>query len=73
MPRRHLRIYRRAKPADEPIADLQRELAQQGRSSSEGQPRPGLLPIDYRPMVAVIGFVIFGLGLIAFLLTLRAR
>jgi hypothetical protein len=72
MPRRHLR-YRRPKPADEPFADLQRELTQQGGSSTEEQPRPGLLPIDYRPMIAVIVFVIFGLGLIAFLLTLRTR
>jgi hypothetical protein len=73
MPRRHLRIDPRPKPADEPIADLQRELRQQGRSSTEEQPRRDLLPIDYRPMIAVIGFVILGLGLIAFLLTLRAR
>jgi hypothetical protein len=39
----------------------------------EEQPRRGFLPIDYRPMLAVIGLVVFGLGLIAFLLTLHSK
>jgi hypothetical protein len=71
MPRRHLRTYRRPKPADEAIADLERTLSTELQVPSDTghfQNRP---LIDYRPIVAVIGLVVFGLGLIAFLLTMR--
>ena len=36
-------------------------------------PEPVTSPIDYRPIVAVIGLVVFGLAAIAFIFTLRAH
>jgi hypothetical protein len=65
MARRHLRTYRRPTPVDEAIVDLER-APERGQ---HGEPQP----TDYRPMVVVIGLVIFGLGLIAFLLTLHSK
>jgi hypothetical protein len=57
MPRRHLRTYRRPKSIEP-------------NDSGPTGKRP---LIDYRPLVAVIGLVIFGLAAIAFLLTLRSK
>jgi hypothetical protein len=65
MPRRHPHVYQRPKPIDETIADLQRELAPPERGRMRA-------PIDYRPVVAVIGFVIFGLAMIALVFMIRA-
>jgi hypothetical protein len=72
MPRRHLRTYRRPKPSDEALADLERALDEPEKTASDDAARRELPPTDYRPIIAVIVIVIFSLGLIALLLTLRA-
>jgi hypothetical protein len=60
-------------PIDEAIADLERSLdAPEKAPSDEGKPRE-LPQTDYRPIVAVIAVVIFSLGMIAFLRSLRMR
>jgi hypothetical protein len=41
--------------------------------SEVASPRSEADPIDYQPIVAVIGLVVFSLAAIAFILTLRAR
>jgi len=61
MPRRHQHTYRWGKPVDEAIAELEREFAPEPTKRE---------PIDYRPIIAVVGIVVFGLALIAFLLSL---
>jgi hypothetical protein len=70
VPRRHPHTYRRPKPADDAAAELERILTTEQVPEDGGhlQNRP---PIDYRPIVAVIGLVVLGLGLIAFVLTLH--
>jgi hypothetical protein len=73
MPRRHLRTYRRPKPVDEALADLERALDGQEKAASDDAPRRELPPTDYRPVVAVIAIVIFSLAMIALIFTLRAR
>jgi hypothetical protein len=72
MPRRHLRTYRRPKPIDEALADLQRALDGPEKAASDEAPRRELPPTDYRPIVAVIAIVIFSLAMIALIFTLRA-
>jgi hypothetical protein len=71
MPRRHLRTYRRPKPSDEALADLERALDGPDRATDDA-PRRELPPTDYRPIITVIAIVIFSLALIAFVFTLRA-
>jgi hypothetical protein len=68
MPRRHIRTYRRPKPIDD--ADVERILSAEREPDERWltRERPA---IDYRPMIAVVGLVIIGLPLIAFLLSLR--
>jgi hypothetical protein len=70
MPRRHLRTYRRPKPVED--AELERILSADRHPDESGpvRERPA---IDYRPIIAVIGLVVFGLAAIAFLLSLRAH
>jgi hypothetical protein len=73
MPRRHPHTYRRPNPADDALADLERALEQPGSvASDDASPRESP-SIDYRPVVAVIAIVIFGLGLIAFILALGMK
>jgi hypothetical protein len=73
MPRHHPHTYRRPKPIDEALADLERALAQPEGTASDDAPRRELPPTDYRPMIAVIAIVIFSLALIAFIFAIRAR
>jgi hypothetical protein len=70
MPRRHPRTYRRPKPIDD--ADLERILGPE-REPDESGPTRQRPTIDYRPIIAVVGLVVFGLAAIAFLLTLRSH
>lgn len=65
MPRRHPRTYqrKRARPSYE---------GEQGEWPGAHM-RKRSTPTDYRPLIAVIGLVIFGLAAIAFLLTLRSH
>jgi hypothetical protein len=73
VPRRHLRTYRRPKPIDEALADLERALDGPEKTAGDDAPRRELPPTDYRPIVAVIAIVIIALALIAFLLSLRMQ
>jgi hypothetical protein len=73
VPRRHLRTYRRPKPIDEALADLERALDRPEQAATDDAPRRELPPTDYRPIIAVIAMVIFSLALIAFLLSLRMQ
>jgi hypothetical protein len=70
MPRRHIRTYRRQKPLNEAEVGgfLSAEDAPVDHRRTQAQPT-----IDYRPIVAVLGLVIFGLAAIAFILTLRMK
>jgi hypothetical protein len=72
MPRRHPRPYRPLKPAEKAIGDLKRAIGQRETMACDEAPPREQPSIDYRPVVTVIAIVIFGLGLIAFLHTLRA-
>jgi hypothetical protein len=72
MPRRPLHNYHRRRRVDESTADLEQEF----RADFPAEPRvPGrkFAPVHYSPAIAVIAIVIFSLGLIAFLLSLRPR
>jgi hypothetical protein len=71
--RRHPHTYRRPKPVDEALADLERALDGPENVTSDDAPRRELPPTDYRPIIAVIAIVIFSLAMIAFVFTLRAR
>jgi hypothetical protein len=72
MARRHLHTYRRSKPADNALADLERAVDAPERATGDDAPHREFPPTDYRPVVVVIAIVIFSLALIVFLLTLRA-
>jgi hypothetical protein len=71
MPRRHPHTYRRPKPVDDAAAELERILTEE-QVPDDAEPIRERRSIDYRPLVAVIALVIFGLAAIAFILTLRA-
>lgn len=71
MPRRHPHTYRRPKSADDALAVGERVLGEPEDAATDDAPARERRSIDYRPIVAVIAMVIFGFGLIAFLLALR--
>jgi hypothetical protein len=73
MTRRHLRTYRRPKPVDEAMADLERALDGPEQAATDDAPLRELPPTDYRPIIAVVAIVIFSLAMIAFLLSLRMQ
>jgi hypothetical protein len=73
MPRRHPHTYRRPNRSDETIADAERAVERPENASVRPAPRRDLPSLDCRPILAVIAVVIFGLGLIAFLLSLRMK
>jgi hypothetical protein len=73
MPRRHPHTYRRPKPADDAITDLERALDWPDKVARDEAQHRELPPTDYRPIVAVIAIVIFSLAMIAFIVAMRAR
>jgi hypothetical protein len=72
MPRRHLHNYNRRRRVDETTVDLEQE-SRADFPAEPTVPRRKFAPVHYSPIIAVIGIVIFSLGLIAFLLSLRPR
>jgi hypothetical protein len=72
MPRRHPHTYRRPKQVDDAAAELERTITAEQVPDDAGPIRERR-SIDYRPLVAVIGLVIFGLAAIAFLFALRIK